>query len=97
MENTITESQAIVESEQNFCLKFFHINSDSESGQLTNDGNDDDSLLGGKTDEKRINGQLKYVMATIFDSLPMHVQKFISLCKEHHPSYFIFKKNIHKI
>lgn len=91
MENTITDSRTIVESEQNFCLKFFHISSESSSSadnsQLTGESNnDDDSLLGAKSDEKRIHEQLKYIMMTIFDSLPLHAQKFISLCKERHSS-----------
>ncbi|KAI1710586.1 exocyst complex component sec3 domain-containing protein [Ditylenchus destructor] len=93
LDTAIAECRSVVESEQKFCTRFFHLNSEllaSLETQSTGSG-DSGSLLGagGKSLDRQINDNIKAVIGPIFEQVPSHIQKFAAHCKEQHPLVII--------
>ena len=97
IETVLGELGPIVEMEQKFCVRFFHINSEllaqAETGST---GSGDSSslgrpmlfsaftvLLGGRNVEKFMNEQVRNVMAPLMESVNEHLKKFAeNICKQ---------------
>lgn len=88
------ESRQVVESEQRFCVRFFHINSsaltsfDSQISITYTNSADTMSTTGStgggamKSMEKHMNDLIKSVIGPIFDTLPIYFQRFACACKD---------------
>lgn len=76
----------MVETEQRFCLRFFHINSMSNifnfQLSISSDNSNSGSNNGGKALEKQLNDQMKNVVGPIFDILPIYFQRFACSCRD---------------
>lgn len=85
LETGVAESRSIVESEQKFILRFFHITSDLIAQlelQSISSGESSGNTIG--MSERQFNEQIKAALAPIFSTLPEHVQKFVEHCSSHH-------------
>ncbi|CAB3399649.1 unnamed protein product [Caenorhabditis bovis] len=87
IETLLAELSAVIDTEQKFVVRFFHINSELLTQmETTSTGSGDSSSLGGRNIEKQMNDQVRFVMAAIFESLNVHLDNFCrSICK-HNPS-----------
>uniref|UniRef100_A0A915CXN2 Exocyst complex component Sec3 PIP2-binding N-terminal domain-containing protein n=1 Tax=Ditylenchus dipsaci TaxID=166011 RepID=A0A915CXN2_9BILA len=104
LETAIAECRTVVESEQKFCAKFFHLNAELLANietQSTGSG-DSTGLLNssGKSVERQHNDQIKAVLGPIFELVPIFIQKFASHCKEQHSlviisMFVVLTKRIH--
>lgn len=81
------ETRTVVEAEQKFVVRFFHISSDllaTLETQSTSSG-DSGGILGGKSIEKQFNDQIRSVVQPMFSNFMPHVQKFIELATSSQP------------
>ncbi|CAI4225600.1 unnamed protein product [Auanema sp. JU1783] len=86
IETVLGELGPVVDCEQKFCLRFFHITTDLlMQAEVVSTGSGDSSTLGSATRsiEKTINEQIRAMMGPIFDSLNEHLKKFADvICKQ---------------
>uniref|UniRef100_A0A1I7YSD8 Sec3-PIP2_bind domain-containing protein n=1 Tax=Steinernema glaseri TaxID=37863 RepID=A0A1I7YSD8_9BILA len=83
METVLGELAPVVDSEQKFCTRFFHINSDILANietQSTGSGDSGGALTGGRNLEKHLNEKVRDVMTPLFGTLEGHLQSFVKAC-----------------
>ncbi|KAH7724485.1 putative exocyst complex component Sec3 [Aphelenchoides avenae] len=85
LDTAVAESRTLVETEQKFATRFFHINAEVLANLETQSSGSGEGSLGGKSLEKQLNDQVRSVVAPMFDSMPQHVQRFCVLCGEQYP------------
>ncbi|EGT58201.1 hypothetical protein CAEBREN_17274 [Caenorhabditis brenneri] len=87
IELVIAELSAVIDAEQKFVVRFFHINSELLAQfDTTSTGSGDRSSLGGRSMEKHMNEQVRHVMGHLFDSLNIHLDSFCRAICRHNPS-----------
>ncbi|KAK6061299.1 exocyst complex component 1 family protein [Cooperia oncophora] len=84
IETVLGELGPIIEMEQKFCVRFFHINSELISNaETTSTDSGDSSTMGGRNMERFMNEQVRAVMAPLFESLNGHLDRFCkAICKQ---------------
>ncbi|KAF7634516.1 Sec3-PIP2_bind domain-containing protein [Meloidogyne graminicola] len=82
IETAVAECRVVVESEQKFCIRFFHLNTDviSQLDTELNNKNDENK----KTMEKQLNDQIKFAIGRIFEPLPTYFYGLVSIYNDHH-------------
>ncbi|VDO57788.1 unnamed protein product [Haemonchus placei] len=85
IETVLGELGPIIEMEQKFCVRFFHINSELMSNaETTSTDSGDSTSMGGRNIERFMNEQVRAVMAPMFESLSGHLDRFCkAICKQH--------------
>ncbi|CAP32761.2 Protein CBR-SEC-3 [Caenorhabditis briggsae] len=87
IETVLAELSAVIDAEQKFVVRFFHINSELLAQfDTTSTGSGDSSSLGGRSMEKHMNEQVRHVMGNLFDSLNIHLDSFCRAVCRHNPS-----------
>ncbi|CAJ0574894.1 unnamed protein product, partial [Mesorhabditis spiculigera] len=87
IETVLGELGPVVEMEQKFVVRFFHITADLLNvAETTSQGSGDSGSMGGKSLEKVLNEQVRGVMAPLFDSLIPHLDKFCKACCKQNPN-----------
>ncbi|KAL7079889.1 hypothetical protein ACQ4LE_000869 [Meloidogyne hapla] len=81
IETAVAECRVVVESEQKFCIRFFHLNTDVIS-HLDNELNKNGEST--KTMEKQLNDQIKFAIGRIFEPLPTYFYGLVSIYNDHH-------------
>ncbi|VDN07869.1 unnamed protein product [Thelazia callipaeda] len=89
VEIVLGEVGPIVESEQKFCTRFFHMASDMLTALETQSTSSGDSGNIGKSVEKQMADQVRAVLSPMFEYLHDHFDKFVKSCCQLEPS-FIF-------
>ncbi|KAK5965150.1 Exocyst complex component 1 [Trichostrongylus colubriformis] len=84
IETVLGELGPIIEMEQKFCVRFFHINSELLSNAETaSTDSGDSSSMSGRNMERFMNEQVRAVMAPLFESLNGHLDRFCkAICKQ---------------
>ncbi|VDM58599.1 unnamed protein product [Angiostrongylus costaricensis] len=83
IETVLGELGTVIETEQKFCVRFFHINSELLSSAETTSTDSGDSSSLGRNMERFMNEQVRSVMAPLFESLNCHLDRFCkALCKQ---------------
>lgn len=86
IETVLAELSAVIDAEQKFVVRFFHINSELLAQfDTTSTGSGDSSSLGGRSMEKHMNEQVRHVMGNLFDSLNIHLDSFCRAVCRHNP------------
>uniref|UniRef100_A0A915P335 Exocyst complex component Sec3 PIP2-binding N-terminal domain-containing protein n=1 Tax=Meloidogyne floridensis TaxID=298350 RepID=A0A915P335_9BILA len=83
IETAVAECRVVVESEQKFCIRFFHLNTDVIS-QLDSELNNKNGESTNKTMEKQLNDQIKFAIGRIFEPLPTYFYGLVSIYNDHH-------------
>ncbi|CAD6187358.1 unnamed protein product [Caenorhabditis auriculariae] len=87
IETVLAELSAVIDAEQKFVVRFFHINSELLAQfETTSTGSGDSSSLGGRSMEKFMNEQVRSVMGGLFESLNIHLDSFCRAICKHKPS-----------
>lgn len=73
-----------MESEEKFCIRFFHLNSELFSASFDTQSTGGSDSMSTKSLEKKMGDQVKSMIGPIFDSLPFYVQKYSAFCKSYH-------------
>ncbi|KJH44984.1 exocyst complex component 1 family protein [Dictyocaulus viviparus] len=77
----------VIEMEQKFCIRFFHINSELLSNvETTSTDSGDSSSMGVRNMERFMNEQVRTVMTALFESLNGHLDRFCKAVCKHNPS-----------
>ncbi|MCP9266035.1 Exocyst complex component 1 [Dirofilaria immitis] len=87
IEVVLGEVGPVVESEQKFCTRFFHMAGDLLAALETQSTSSGDSGLTGKNIEKQITDQVRAILSPLFESLHDHFDKFIKSCCRLQPPY----------
>ncbi|ETN84038.1 hypothetical protein NECAME_07065 [Necator americanus] len=84
IETVLGELGPIIEMEQKFCVRFFHINSELISNaETTSTDSGESTIIGGRNAERYMNEQVRSVMASLFESLSGHLDRFCkAICKQ---------------
>ncbi|VDK45989.1 unnamed protein product [Anisakis simplex] len=85
LEIVLGEVGPVVESEQKFCARFFHMSGDllaTVDAQSTSSGESGT----GRSVEKQVADQMRNVLTPIFEPLHQHLDKFIKACCRLQPS-----------
>ncbi|TMS36914.1 hypothetical protein L596_003971 [Steinernema carpocapsae] len=83
METVLGELAPVVDSEEKFCIRFFHITSDilnAMETQSTGSGDSGGMMAGGRNMEKHLNDKIRDVMTPLFDTLEGHLESFVKTC-----------------
>ncbi|KAK0397356.1 hypothetical protein QR680_002096 [Steinernema hermaphroditum] len=83
METVLGELAPVVDSEQKFCTRFFHINADilaNMETQSTGSGDSGGALAGGRNLGKHLNEKVRDIMTPLFDTLEGHLESFVKAC-----------------
>uniref|UniRef100_A0A914MHC0 Exocyst complex component Sec3 PIP2-binding N-terminal domain-containing protein n=1 Tax=Meloidogyne incognita TaxID=6306 RepID=A0A914MHC0_MELIC len=83
IETAVAECRVVVESEQKFCIRFFHLNTDVIS-QLDSEFNNKNGESTNKTMENKLNDQIKFAIGRIFEPLPTYFYGLVSIYNDHH-------------
>ncbi|CAI5454116.1 unnamed protein product [Caenorhabditis angaria] len=87
IETVLAELSAVIDAEQKFVVRFFHINSDLLAQLETiSTGSGDSSSLGGRNIERHMNEQVRQVMGALFESLNVHLDNFCRAICRNNPS-----------
>uniref|UniRef100_A0A8R1DU60 Sec3-PIP2_bind domain-containing protein n=1 Tax=Caenorhabditis japonica TaxID=281687 RepID=A0A8R1DU60_CAEJA len=87
IETVLAELSAVIDAEQKFVVRFFHINSELLAQfETTSTGSGDSSSLGGRNMEKHMNDQVRHVMGALFESLNIHLDSFCRAVCRNNPS-----------
>uniref|UniRef100_A0A0N5AIT6 Sec3-PIP2_bind domain-containing protein n=1 Tax=Syphacia muris TaxID=451379 RepID=A0A0N5AIT6_9BILA len=87
VEIVLGEISSVVESEQKFCSRFFHISGDLLASTETQSTSSGESGGGsGKTLEKQIADKMKSILTPLFEPLHEHLDKFIKQCCKIQPT-----------
>uniref|UniRef100_A0AAF5PH64 Sec3-PIP2_bind domain-containing protein n=2 Tax=Wuchereria bancrofti TaxID=6293 RepID=A0AAF5PH64_WUCBA len=90
VEVVLGEVGPVVESEQKFCTRFFHMAGDLLVALETQSTSSGDSGIMGKNVEKQITDQVRAILSPLFESLHDHFDKFIkSCCQLQQPFVFV--------
>ncbi|VDD94922.1 unnamed protein product [Enterobius vermicularis] len=84
VEIVLGEISSVVESEQKFCSRFFHISGDLLTTIETQSTSSGESGGTGKAIEKQIADKMKSVLTPLFEPLHEHLDKFIKQCCRMH-------------
>uniref|UniRef100_A0A183BTI0 Sec3-PIP2_bind domain-containing protein n=1 Tax=Globodera pallida TaxID=36090 RepID=A0A183BTI0_GLOPA len=82
IETAVAECRTVVESEQKFSIRFFHLNMDvlTQFGAEPSNNHRDSK----KTVEKQLNDQIKFAIGDLFDALPTYFYVLVSTFKDQH-------------
>ncbi|VDL71679.1 unnamed protein product [Nippostrongylus brasiliensis] len=96
IETVLGELGPIIEMEQKFCVRFFHINSELlSSADTTSMDSGDSSSMTGRNMERYMNEQVRAVMAPLFESLNGHLDRFCkAICKQNPRYSTIYSVNV---
>ncbi|EPB80848.1 hypothetical protein ANCCEY_00050 [Ancylostoma ceylanicum] len=87
IETVLGELGPIIEMEQKFCVRFFHINSELISNaETTSTDSGESAIIGGRNAERFMNEQVRSVMASLFESLNGHLERFCTAIRKQNPS-----------
>lgn len=86
VEIVLGEVEPVVESEQKFCARFFHVASDLVVPAETQSTSSGDSAGMGRNAEKQLAEQLRSVLLPLFEPLLEHFDNFIKTCCRIQPS-----------
>ncbi|VDN90912.1 unnamed protein product [Brugia pahangi] len=90
VEVVLGEIGPVVESEQKFCTRFFHMAADLLVALETQSTSSGDSGIMGKNVEKQVTDQVRAILSPLFESLHDHFDKFIkSCCQLQQPFVFV--------
>ncbi|MFH4984443.1 hypothetical protein AB6A40_011152, partial [Gnathostoma spinigerum] len=83
VEIVLGEVGSVVETEQKFCTRFFHVSSEPSSAIETQSNASSES---NKTSEKQISDQIRVILSPLFESVQEHMDHFIKHCCRISPS-----------
>lgn len=84
IETVLGELGPIIEMEQKFCVRFFHINSELiTNAETTSTDSGDSSSMIGRNMERLMSEQVRSIMTPLFESLNGHLDRFCkAICKQ---------------
>ncbi|PAV56592.1 hypothetical protein WR25_23393 [Diploscapter pachys] len=84
IETMLGELNPIIEAEQRFFVRFFHINAELLAhAETTSTGSGDSSSVGGKSTERVMNDQVRGYMSQLFEPLNPQLDRFCrAVCKQ---------------
>ncbi|CEF67059.1 Exocyst complex component 1 [Strongyloides ratti] len=83
LDTALFEVSSVVESEQKFCTRFFHIHTDIFSSIDTQSIQSSDS--GSKNSDKLSNDQVRIIISPLFDVVNGHLEQFAKTCCKQNP------------